>query len=102
MTLQDIDVLWGQHKQAPFPVAASGAEVEGINLVLLDADTSGCVSYFLGCRRLDKKRCTILQNCEKELRTIAPKLRPQIKPYFERLSLLAAAVLEAVVQGSGV
>lgn len=94
MTLQDIGALWGDHKNTPFPAAAYGVEVDGTDLVLLDADTSGCVSYFLGSHRLDEGRHAILQSCERKLRAIVPKLEPQIRPDFERLARLAAAVLE--------
>lgn len=94
MTAQDIGALWDEHKNTPFPADAYGVEVDGTDLVLLDADTSGCVSYFLVSRRLDDGRRGILQTCERKRRAIVPKLGPQTRPYFEGLALLATAVLE--------
>ncbi|WP_203920214.1 hypothetical protein [Rugosimonospora africana] len=39
--------LWQAHLRAPFPPSLRGAEIAGIDMVLLDADTAGCVRTWL-------------------------------------------------------
>jgi hypothetical protein len=35
--------LWQAHLQAPFPSRLRGVEIAGVDMVLLDANTAGCI-----------------------------------------------------------
>ncbi|MGW1985025.1 hypothetical protein ACWCPJ_21660 [Streptomyces collinus] len=39
--------LWQEHRAAEFPACLRGAEFEGIDMVMLDADTAGCTSAWV-------------------------------------------------------
>jgi hypothetical protein len=45
--IEAVERLWAVRMKAPFPPGARGAEVAGVDLVLLDADTSGCITTWL-------------------------------------------------------
>jgi hypothetical protein len=91
-----IEELWRQHEAAPFPPECRGEEISGIDLVMLDADTAGCISTFLGCAgRLDSQRRTILSQCRSELEAAVQTLEGESANYFRRLSEIAQLVLEA-------
>ncbi|MCX5563493.1 hypothetical protein [Streptomyces sp. NBC_00038] len=40
--------LWQEHLDAEFPAGLRGAELAGIDMVLLDADIAGCVTTWRG------------------------------------------------------
>jgi hypothetical protein len=40
MTIED---MWKEHREAVFPSVSRGRDVDGIDLVMLDADIAGCV-----------------------------------------------------------
>ncbi|GAB2778545.1 hypothetical protein GCM10027073_08910 [Streptomyces chlorus] len=40
--------FWNEHHQAPFPAGLRGAEFAETDMVLLDAETAGCIFAFLG------------------------------------------------------
>ncbi|MFI7286839.1 hypothetical protein ACIBRY_09320 [Streptomyces anulatus] len=89
--------LWQEHRQAPFPAGLAGAEREGIDLVLLDADIAGCVSSWRDdAGSLDAGRRRILHNRVTDLGRILPLLgATDNAPYWQRLYRLARLVSEA-------
>jgi hypothetical protein len=42
-----IEQLWREHKLEAFPQGYRGKDVNGVDLVMLDADVAGCVDTFL-------------------------------------------------------
>jgi hypothetical protein len=92
-----IEELWRQHEKAPFPAGCRGEEVAAIDLVLIDAETAGCVSTFLGqAGRLDPWRLAILGLCYRNLAVVAAVLEGEDREYFTRLEELAGMVLCAL------
>jgi hypothetical protein len=86
--------LWQQHELAAFPPGCRGADVDGVHLVLVDADVAGCVLTFLESGTLDAQRHEILQRCAADIERILPQLDQQATVHFQRLGALAALVLE--------
>ncbi|MET7365889.1 hypothetical protein ABZS61_08660 [Streptomyces sp. NPDC005566] len=89
--------LWQEHLQAPFPAGLAGAERAAIDLVLLDADISGCVSTWRNNNgHLDVERRRILHTCITDMEQVLPLLSATDNPpYWQRLHLLARLVSEA-------
>ena len=94
MKSESIDALWKGHVESRFPAGLRGEEVDGIDLVMLDADIAGCVQSFVRRRQLDQPRLDILSKCHAEVTAISPKLSSEARLYFERLGQMAAAVLD--------
>lgn len=90
--------LWHEHLQAPFPASLRGAEFGGTDMVLLDADTAGCVLTWLNNGgALDPKRTRILQSCIEDLDRVIPQItEPAGTQYYERLRQLALLVSRAL------
>ncbi|MFA7754242.1 GNAT family N-acetyltransferase [Streptomyces sp. NRRL B-2790] len=67
--------LWQEHRRAIFPAGVRGADRSGIDMVLLDAETAGCVSTWLGNDgSLGVRGHRILLHCTARLDQILPVL----------------------------
>ena len=94
--------LWREHRAARFPSGYQGEEVAGFDLILLDADSAGCVSAFLSRGgRLDPALLAVLGLCYHHLAIVAAQLRDEAQQYFGRLEELAGLVLAEVRDGAG-
>jgi hypothetical protein len=94
VTADEVARLWDAHVRAPFPPALRGAEIAGIDMVLLDAHTAGCVKSWLssGGRPGACRRKTIA-SCPAELNTVLPLLTdPAQAAYYRRLRDLARQI----------
>src|SRR4051812_32734230 len=90
--------LWQQHQTEPFPRGRANERVDVPDLVLIDGLVAGCVSAYLGRRRLrprplDAERRAGLLRCRDELLDVVPQLDGRPRQYFERVLQLADAVL---------
>ena len=96
MTNSGLEALWASYGQMPFPPAARGVEVQGIDLVLLDSLISGCVSSLVdsGAPR-DSSKLALLADLAQQLRGIAGQLDGETKRYFDALDQVAEATLLA-------
>jgi hypothetical protein len=89
--------LWQEHLDDEFPSGVRGAELEGHDLVMLDADIAGCVRAFLDeGGRLDLWRTAILGLCHGGAVLAARALADPARAYYARLELIARLTLEAV------
>lgn len=91
-----IKKIWEEHREARFPSVCRGAEIDGIDFVMLDADIAGCVSTFLKRGTLDLWRTAILGVCYRNVTYVLPQLPDEGRLYFERLERLARLVLDVV------
>ena len=91
-----IEAIWQEHREATFPAACHGCDVDGIDFVLLDADVAGCVSTFLKRQKLDVWRTAILGACYRNVTYVLPHIPIEGRSHFERLERLARLVLDAV------
>jgi hypothetical protein len=86
--------LWDEHKSAPFPDRLRGMELEGVEMVMLDADIAGCIGTWLGrerqlnegppraARPLDERRRSVLQECLVDLDRVLPLLLDGERAYY--------------------
>ncbi|MFI8876797.1 hypothetical protein [Streptomyces sp. NPDC055243] len=83
--------LWREHLAVEFPAALRGAELAGIDLVLLDAGIAGCASTWRNAGgSLDATRQRILRDCLRDLERVLPLLvEPDEVRYCQRLRRLA-------------
>ncbi|MET9956209.1 hypothetical protein ABZ135_32345 [Streptomyces sp. NPDC006339] len=63
--------LWDEHRRAPFPPGFRGVDVEGVELVLLDADVAGLVQRELH-GGLDDRGVADLWRCVADLDKVLP------------------------------
>ncbi|MFI9207876.1 hypothetical protein ACIGW7_06995 [Streptomyces sp. NPDC053253] len=92
--VQNAARLWHEHRCAPFPAGLRGAEFGGTDMVLLDADTAGCVLTWLNNGgALDPKRTRILRSCIEDLDRVIPQItEPAGAQYYDHLRQLALLV----------
>lgn len=92
--VQNAAPLWREHRHAPFPACLRGAEFGGTDMVMLDADTAGCVLTWLNNGgTLDPERSRILQSCVEDLDRVIPEITdPAGIEYYQRLRRLALLV----------
>jgi hypothetical protein len=70
-------------------------------LILVDADTAGCISTFLAWGgRLDPWRMAVLGLCYHHLAVVVAGLEGEGREYFARLEEVAGLVLCAIRDGS--
>ncbi|MEU6299104.1 hypothetical protein [Streptomyces erythrochromogenes] len=81
--------LWEEHRRAPYPDGFRGVAVEGVELILLDADTSVLVKLEL-TDRLDGDRTAALWACIAALDKAVPRIDEEYcAAYFRRLRTMA-------------
>jgi hypothetical protein len=95
MSLDEGQRLWDEHLLAPFPTRLRGEEIDGIDMVMLDADIAGCVSTWLGNKgRLDETRRGWLEGSLDDLARVLRLLADEDeRAYYERLRRLAQLAL---------
>jgi hypothetical protein len=95
MSIDEGRRLWDEHMSAPFPSRLRGEEIDGVEMVLLDADIAGCVSTWLGNHgRLDEQRQGVLKSCLDDLARVLPLLDDvEEHAYYERLGVVGRLAL---------
>ncbi|WP_152648732.1 hypothetical protein [Streptacidiphilus anmyonensis] len=84
--------LWEEHRRVPFPPSFRGVEVEGVELILLDADVAGLVQRELD-GGLDGEGVAVLWACLAALDKVVPLIDEEYCAcYFARLAMLARLV----------
>ncbi|MEV6448106.1 hypothetical protein [Amycolatopsis sp. NPDC051716] len=87
--------LFEAHREAPFPSRWRGADVEGIDMVMLDATAAGGVSAWLERQGLlDDRGFAVLAECEQRLVRVIPELDAHGRDYYQRLLDMAVLALE--------
>jgi hypothetical protein len=89
--------LFDAHADAPYPPELSGGdEVEGVSLVMLDADIAGLAAAYLGTGgALRADQWHTLRESAADARAVLPRLAGDAWVYFGRLYALAQAMLRA-------
>ena len=91
-----VATLLEAHREAPFPSRWRGADLGGIDLVMLAADPAGCVSGWLEQHGfLDDRRWNVLAECEQRLIRVIPELDASGREYYQRLLDMTLLVLDA-------
>jgi hypothetical protein len=84
--------LWAEHMAAAFPQAAYGIEIDGVNLVGLDADAAGIVQSVAEGSSLLPHQLTALGPTLQEMNKVVPILTGDVRSYFERLQTALRAI----------
>jgi len=88
--------MFDQLKAEPFPAAAKGLELQGIDLVFLDSLMAGCISSLLAPDMDATERAgkiELLSELKTQLDAVLESAPPAALPYFKRLGAIAALVL---------
>jgi hypothetical protein len=92
--LEHIKTIFDRIYKEPFP-SEKGKEILGVDLVLIDSDTIGLVSRFIGCKgHLLESEIKMLETCLSDLNKIVPELEKNEKQYFASLRHLAKDTLD--------
>ena len=92
--MDEIVKLYNEHLETPFP-DRRGDEILGIDLVLVDSDTAGLISTYVGSRgRLSADNIRILHSCYSDLRSVVKELSGADRQYFARLQNIAGLIIE--------
>ncbi|MFD3947507.1 hypothetical protein [Streptomyces sp. NPDC058579] len=84
--------LWEEHRRALYPESFRGVDIEGVELILLDADVAGLVLRELN-GGLDDSGIAILWACIADLDKIAPLINSEYcASYFAKLRTMAQLV----------
>jgi hypothetical protein len=92
--MEDIVKLYDEHLIAPFP-DRRGDEIMGIDLVLIDSDTAGLISTYIGSRgQMTSDKIRMLHHCYSDLKTVVRELNGADRQYFARLQNVAGLIIE--------
>jgi len=92
--VESIRDLLETHLAAGYPDDLRGdAEIEGISLILLDADIAGLAESFLASGSLRPDQRFSLRQCVADSKVVLRGLRDDAWVYFARLHALAQALL---------
>jgi hypothetical protein len=92
--MEQVRSMWARHLQGAFPARLRGEQIEGVDLVMLDAEIAGCVSTWIARRgELDEQRRDLLDRLVVETDTVIPYLTAEERFYYRRLQRLAGIVL---------
>lgn len=93
--MEHIKTIFDRLYKEPFP-SERGKEVLGVDLVLIDSDTMGLGTCFIGSKGyLTVEQINMLNSCYADLNKIVPQLDKLEKKYFASLRQLAKEMLEA-------
>ena len=90
------DKLWQQHLAATFPASCRGSDIDGIDLVMADADTAGCLQTYFTDHKLAPTHIAILGRCYHDLGIVQRRLSGDAQTHFQRLEVLAGMALESL------
>jgi len=95
--VDEVRQLYARCRELPFPNGLRGADIDGVDLVLVSADVAGCVHVWLkNSGQLDARRWKILHRCLNNLDRILPQLtRPDAIAYFTTYRATARLVRES-------
>ncbi len=93
----EVSRLWRKHQFAQFPERLKGAELNGVDLVALEADVAGCVEGWRAAGGiLDDDLTTRLTGRVEDLDAVMPQMTSRAEVlYFERLCQVALVVLDS-------
>ncbi|KOG73034.1 hypothetical protein ADK47_16185 [Streptomyces rimosus subsp. rimosus] len=93
--LNRLSRLWEEHMRVPFPPHMRRREIEGEDMVLLDADIAGCVSSSLS-GPLDERHHEGLLRCLAAVEKVLPLIEDEGNAieYYERLREMTALAAE--------
>ena len=93
--MEDIRTLFDRLYKLPFP-SERGKEVLGVNLIIIDSNTMGLATCFLGSNgQLTTDQIKMLNTCYTDLNKIIAQVDKHEKEYYATLRQLAKEMLES-------
>jgi hypothetical protein len=93
--LQKIFRLWLRLREKHWPSNCNSLDIHGINLVVLDSDIAGCVSWFLHNESLDQARLESLYYSNDALDIVNLELQHGFESWwFKQLKALTSSIIE--------
>ncbi|MFB7618355.1 hypothetical protein [Kitasatospora sp. NPDC056181] len=84
-----LTLLWEEHRRAPYPDGFRGIDIEGVELILVDADVAGLVRRELD-GGLDDGGIAVLWACIADLDKVVPLIESEYcASYFAKLRAMA-------------
>lgn len=84
---------WVALRGSGFPPETAGKVIDGIDLVLFDAELAGCIDAFAKNYSLKPSTRISLASAGGDLRKIIPQLNPAARPYFEELDNMTTRII---------
>ncbi|MFE9021160.1 hypothetical protein ACFYNL_21705 [Streptomyces sp. NPDC007808] len=95
-----LPLLWEEHCRAPFPAGFRGVDLDGVDLVMLDADVAGLVRGELA-DGLDGEGVAMLWACVAGLDKVLPLIDDAYcASYYGRLRTMAGITAARYVPGA--
>jgi hypothetical protein len=93
----EVSRLWRKHLHAEFPARLRNQQIDGVDLVALEADIRGCVEGWRSAGgTLGEDVGESLTRRIEDLDAVMPKLTSRVEVlYFERLCQVAVIVLDS-------
>jgi hypothetical protein len=90
----EVVAAWEDWRARPFPRSVAGTEIDGVELVLLDADTAGAVMKVLGTwDEGDRAARDELARYAETLDSVLPSMTGECEAYFQELRSVVAMLL---------
>jgi hypothetical protein len=97
--MDEIIKLYNQHLTTSFPNRLGGT-ILGIDIVLIDSDTTGLITKFISYRgHLSTDDIRILNHYHSDLRRVVKELDGADRQYFARLQNIAGLIIEKLKDG---
>jgi hypothetical protein len=94
--LRAVARLWKAHGDAAFAGRLRFVDVAGVEMVMLDADVTGCVNTWLNNNgTIDDWRWNVLAARERQLKRVVPELSGDEAAYYRRLLDMTVLVLDS-------
>lgn len=91
---REVAALWNEHTRAEFPAGLLGRDVNGVDVVMLDADVAGHVATWGGggAQKQTDREAKPLSRLQ-DLDLVLPAMTSAEASYFRRLGAMSTALL---------
>jgi len=84
-SLEELIRRWDVHRDASFPPSIAGVNIDGVELVLIDAEIAMLIQSCLRHGKLSKGGAKELNRLMDELRSVMSRMPESAKPYFNEI-----------------
>jgi len=93
--MNEINKLWKEFQNIPFPKDLAGEEIDGVDLMSIDTFAASCISTYIENRgKLDNHRHAVLRECMSDLDKVINKIREEGEESFSLLYKLGTMILD--------
>ena len=96
--MDNLNKKWLEFCNLPFPDDAGLEEIKGVDLLLLDSSSAGCIDTYISDTVISNNECLdILNDAVNSLRIVLPILEGSTREYFEALLSIILDILKKAV-----